>query len=227
MSWCSMMDISSMLIIIIMFFIFSGPKMLSLRSCLMCCFVLALVLQPVPAPFPPGAWSWWGWWSWWSYGSYILPYLSIYLTISHHISHHISPYILPYLTKHLTISHHISHHISDHISHHISPYISPYIWPYISPWPDLHISQATHVRSSTRWLSPGGARCPRSWGKYCFHPILQMYFSNCVNWISTYRIVLIGFLYITIFLSFYCRKYLHLKFTFSPLNENGPCRING
>merc|ERR1711936_559656 len=32
----------------------TGPKMLSLRSCLMCCFVLALVLQPVPAPFPPG-----------------------------------------------------------------------------------------------------------------------------------------------------------------------------
>ena len=28
--------------------------MLSLRSCLMCCFVLAMLLQPAPAPFPPG-----------------------------------------------------------------------------------------------------------------------------------------------------------------------------
>merc|ERR1712244_64149 len=76
----------------------TGRRMLSLRSCLMCCFVLALLLQPVPAPFPPG-----------------------------------------------------------------DP--RAFLNPFIEPW-------------------------------WCRVPKIM-------------------------------REYLHLKFTFSPLNENGPCRING
>merc|ERR1712083_661991 len=32
----------------------TGLRMLSLRSCLMCCLVLLMLLQPTPAPFPPG-----------------------------------------------------------------------------------------------------------------------------------------------------------------------------